>query len=68
MKRWLLTLTAWILSTAVLAPAVFFVVLILAGPHSAMLPGAIQPAVLFLGWATLLIGPAWIARKVWIRS
>ena len=64
MKRWLLALITWVVSTVVLAPVLFFVVLVLAGPHSSMLPSAIQPAVLFVGWATLLVAPIWIANRV----
>jgi hypothetical protein len=67
-KKWLLAMIVWIVSTAVLAPILFVLVVVLAGPHSSVLPSAIQPAVLFLGWATLLAAPAWIARKVWFRS
>ena len=67
MKRWLLALVAWVVSTAVLAPLLFVVVVVLAGPHSSMLPSAIQPAVLLLGWITLFAAPVWIARKVWQR-
>ena len=66
--RWLLTLLAWLVSTIVLAPVCFVVVIVLAGPHSSMLPSWIQPAVLILGWLVLLVGPLLVARAVWRRG
>jgi hypothetical protein len=66
--RWLMAFIAWTATTAVLAPICFFVAVILAGPHSSMLPSFLQPAVLVLGWLTLLIAPLWVARRVWRRT
>jgi hypothetical protein len=63
--HWLIAFLAWLVAAAVLGPIVFFIVLILAGPHSSMLPSAIQPAVLLGGWIVFLIAPLWIARRVW---
>jgi hypothetical protein len=63
--RWLLALLAWTLSSAVLAPVLFFAVLVVAGPHSSVLPSVLQPVALLLGWAVLLGVPIWVARKVW---
>jgi uncharacterized membrane protein len=65
--RALLTLFAWLLATAILAPVCFFAVIVLAGPHSSMLPSFIQPGVLLLGWLVLLTVPILIARAVWRR-
>ena len=65
--RWLLTLLAWLVSTIVLVPVCFVVVIVLAGPHSSMLPSWIQPAVLVLGWVVLVVGPLLVARAVWRR-
>jgi hypothetical protein len=66
--RWLYALLAWLVSTVVLAPVCFFVTILLAGPHSSMLPGAVQPVVFLLGWVTLLIAPLAIARSAWRRA
>ena len=67
MLRWTLTLVAWVVSTAVLAPICFFAVLILAGPHSDLLPGFMGGPMLILGWLIFLGAPIWIARVVWKR-
>jgi hypothetical protein len=66
--RWLAALVAWVVSTAVLAPLLFVVVMVLAGPHSSMLPSAMQAVALMAGWITLFVVPVWIARKVWLRG
>lgn len=65
--RVLLTVVAYLISFAVLAPALFAVVLVLAGPHSSMLPSSLQPLVVIAGWMTLLVAPVAIARAVWRR-
>ena len=65
--RILLALVAYVVSVAILAPLLFFVVVILAGPHSSMLPSRVQPAVVVLGWLMLVIVPILIARAVWRR-
>lgn len=68
MIRWVLVIVAWLVSAAVLGPVIFFVVILLAGPHSSMLPSVIQPAVLVIGWVVFLAGPVFIARSVWRRT
>ena len=50
----------------VAAPA-FFAVILLAGPHADLLPRALQPVVILLGWLAVLVVPAWAARVVWRR-
>ena len=65
--RWLLTLLAWAGSAALLAPICFLVVIVLAGPHSSLLPTPLQPVVLLLGWAAFLVVPVLVARAVWRR-
>ena len=64
----MLTALAWIASVAVLAPICFFAAIVLAGPHSSVLPSIIQPGVLALCWIVFLAGPVLIARWVWRRS
>jgi molybdate transport system substrate-binding protein len=65
--RLMLTGLAWIVSAAVLAPVCFFGAIILAGPHSSMLPSFMQPAVLVLFWIVFLAAPIMAARVVWRR-
>jgi len=55
----------WIVTAAVLAPVCFFAVLILAGPHSSMLPSIVQPALLLAG---LLIFLVTIVGRVGLRN
>ena len=66
--RALLTGIAWLVSTAILAPVCFYAVIVLAGPHSSMLPSMIQPAVMLLGWIVFLVVPVFVARAVWRRA
>ncbi|MFZ5570491.1 MAG: hypothetical protein ACOZF0_08800 [Thermodesulfobacteriota bacterium] len=63
----IVTIAAYLLSLAVIAAAAFFVVLILAGPHSGLLPSWLEPVVLGIGWLVVLVLPIWIALKVWRR-
>ena len=66
--RVLLTSISYVLAVALLAPALFFAVMVVAGPHSSVLPSTLQPAVLLLGWMTLIVAPILIARAVWRRA
>jgi membrane protein implicated in regulation of membrane protease activity len=66
--RAFVTLIVWAATAAVLAPICFFGTILLAGPHSDMLPSLLQPPVLLLGWAIFLVAPIWIARRVWRRT
>ena len=68
MMRWVLVILAWLVAVAVLGPVLLFVVIVLAGPHSSMLPSVIQPAVLVIGWVVFLAGPVFVARSVWRRT
>ena len=65
--RWLVALLAWAASAALLAPVCFFGVMLLAGPHSSLLPSPLQGVVLIFGWLVLLIVPILLARAVWRR-
>ena len=64
----ILALVVWAASAAVLAPILFFGAIILAGPHSSMLPSIVQPAVLGLCWLLFVIAPVWAARVAWVRA
>jgi glycerol-3-phosphate acyltransferase PlsY len=63
--RWVLTLLVWLVSLALLAPVCFFAAISLAGPHGGVRPPSVQPLVLILGWAIVLVVPVLIARVAW---
>ena len=57
----------FVLSVPVVAAALFFPVMILAGPHSSLLPSPLQTAVVLLGWLSVVAVPAWLSLKVFRR-
>ena len=63
--RWVIAVVVWIVTGAVLAVVCFFAVLILAGPHSSMLPSALQPAVVIAGYLVVVVTPILLARHRW---
>jgi hypothetical protein len=65
--RILATTVAYALSLALVAVGAFFVVLVLAGPHSDILPGWGGVIVLGLGWLAVLLLPAFASQVVWRR-
>jgi hypothetical protein len=66
--RWLVAFLTWAASAALLAPICFFLVMLLAGPHSSLLPGPLQPVVLGIGWLIFLAVPILAARAAWRRG
>lgn len=68
MRAWLIAVVVWVVSAAALAPVCFFATMLLAGPHSSILPGLLQPVVLLLGWLAFLVVPLWIARAAARRA
>jgi hypothetical protein len=66
-RAWLIAIAVWVVSTALLAPVCFFATIFLAGPHSSIVPGFLQPVVALLALAVLLVTPLWIARAAWRR-
>ena len=66
--RVLIAFIVWSAAVAVLSPVIFLVMVVLAGPHSSILPSAVQPAVWLLGWAAVLLVPALVARMAWRRT
>jgi len=66
-RRWLLTGLAWAAATLLLLPVCAFAAIMLAGPHSDLLPGFLQPPAFVVCVVVLLGVPAWIARAVWRR-
>ncbi|MCB1889469.1 MAG: hypothetical protein KDH20_17810 [Rhodocyclaceae bacterium] len=67
LRRAGLTLAALIAALALTVPAVVAIVLWLAGPHGGVLPTGSAPIVLGLGWLSVLLLPAWVARQAWRR-
>ena len=65
LARVLVAFIAWSAAFAVLGPVCFFVTVLLAGPHSSMLPSWLQPPVWLLGWLVLLVVPILAARAAW---
>jgi hypothetical protein len=64
---YLLALLAFAVTAVVVGPVLFGVVLILAGPHSGLLPAALRGAVLILAWLALAIVPTVVALRVYRR-
>lgn len=62
-----LTAIVYAASLALVAASAFFVVIVLAGPHSGLLPEWLEAVVLGLGWLAVLILPALMARSAWRR-
>lgn len=65
--RIFVTIIAYLVSLPLVTVATFFIVLVLAGPHSDVLPGWVGPFVVGLGWLVVLLLPALIAYWVWRR-
>lgn len=61
------TLLATVLAFAVMAPAVFLAVFLLAGPHGGALPQALHGAALAAGWVVVMVVPAMAGRWAWRR-
>jgi hypothetical protein len=68
MRRWLLSGIVWLLATAVLLPVFGFLAILLAGPHSDILPTMLQPPVFITCVLAVLVVPVWLARLVWKRT
>lgn len=58
---------SYLFALAVTVPVAFFAVIILAGPHSGLLPSWLEAIVLALGWLAVLVVPVLVARRVWLR-
>ena len=63
--RIVLTVLTYVASLAAVAAVAFFVVILLAGPHSDLLPRGLQAVVILLGWVSVLALPVLAARGVW---
>ena len=67
MRRWLLTGVTWTTATLLLLPVCAFTAIMVAGPHSDLLPALLQPPAFIVCVLVLLGLPAYLARKVWRR-
>ncbi|MFZ5724638.1 MAG: hypothetical protein ACOY33_13380 [Pseudomonadota bacterium] len=65
--RILLTILTYLLSLLLVAVVAFGAVIVLAGPHSDLLPGFLQAVVFGLGWLAVLLLPVLAALRVWRR-
>ena len=61
--RILLTALFYAASLVLVASVPFFLVLLLAGPHSDMVPGGLHVVTILLGWVSVLALPALAARR-----
>jgi hypothetical protein len=48
---------------SIVAVPLFFLAIVLAGPHSDVLPNVVQPVVLLAAWLLLIGIPIWAARR-----
>jgi hypothetical protein len=62
--RYVVAVLLWLGIAILLAPVFLLVVVVLAGPHSSVLPSRVQPAVVVIGWLGLLAAPFPIARAL----
>ena len=67
-KAVLLSLATFVIGVPLVAAILWFPVILLAGPHSSILPSAIQSLVLLGGLASVAVVPAWLALKVYRRA
>jgi hypothetical protein len=63
----LLALATWLVATPMVAAILFFPVMILAGPHSSLLPRASQGVVLIAAWGLVIAIPVCLARAAFRR-
>lgn len=65
--RGFLTGLTYIVSLLVVAALSLGIVLLVAGPHSGLLPGWLEGVVLALGWVAIFLVPMLPTRWVWRR-
>ena len=63
----LITVAASLISLAVAAGLALVFVLVLAGPHSDILPSWLRPAVFVLAWMAVVAVPFIVGRSIWRR-
>lgn len=55
----------FVVAVVALAIPLFFATMILAGPHSDLLPSFLRPIAALAAWVALVALPAWIATRVY---
>ena len=65
--RLAIVVATYVASLVIVASIAFVVVILVAGPHSGLLPHWAEGAVLALGWLAVLIVPFVVAGVVWRR-
>ena len=66
--KYLLATVAYVGTLLVVGVAAMAIVLVLAGPHSDLLPQPLQIVVFAIGWIAVLVLPALAARAAWRRA
>jgi hypothetical protein len=61
----LLAGAVFVLGVPVTAAVLFLPVVFLAGPHSDLLPGVVQPVVWVAGWLAVVAAPLWAAVRAY---
>jgi hypothetical protein len=61
----LLAGAVFVLGVPVAAAVLFLPVVFLAGPHSDLLPGVVQPVVWVAGWLAVVVAPIWVAVRAY---
>ena len=65
--KWLIAFGVYIVGVTLTGLTSLFVVLLLAGPHSDLLPDSMEIVVIMLGWMFVLVVPALAARSALLR-
>ena len=61
-------LLVYLVTLAAVVAVTFALVLLLAGPHTGLLPAWLEAVILALGWLVVLFLPIYISWKIWRRS
>lgn len=65
--KWLMAFAVYLLALLLTGGATLFVVLLLAGPQTHLLPQGLEIAVTLLGWLVVFVVPPYAARAAWHR-
>lgn len=65
--RWFIAFGVYALALVLTAGVVFFLVILLAGPHAGLLPHFAELLVITAGWLTVLFVPLLAAVSAWRR-
>lgn len=62
-----LSALAFALAVPIVVAILFFPVMLLAGPHSDLLPHFLQGGVVVAAWVSVVAIPVWLARLTYLR-